>query len=331
MTVTSVSIYLGSKCNANCQYCHREATLDESFNYTKLFEKIDQISSKIRIHFFGGEPLLYMDSIRAIVEHYPGATYRITTNGVLLPKYQEYLSTHNFEIVISYDAAPKGNDLRHVQIPLMDLSSCHNVGISSTLYHGNTDLSQMERQLRKLGKRLNHPLTLYPHIMHTTSEANDSFSLTKEDYDSIIQQWTSRVKRTINLYEQYSVLQLQNSGYLYFFMCRENLSFGETHCVSSTRRKFDMVGNEWDCLYIRDTKIEDSVSALRALSSTCQDCDVYKQCGGACVKSKRHDLECYYYKRMFSWWSTFYAEHKDTIDNLGGPLFGEAYLSLPNQ
>ena len=34
----------------------------------------------------------------------------------------------------------------------------------------------------------------------------------------------------------------------------------------------------------------------------CKDCDVYRYCGGACIKSKKHFLECYYYKELINWY-----------------------------
>ena len=55
----ALSIYLGSKCNMNCAYCHRESSESETGVSDKLLNYIKE--RKIyRIAFFGGEPTLYM-------------------------------------------------------------------------------------------------------------------------------------------------------------------------------------------------------------------------------------------------------------------------------
>lgn len=312
-----LSIYLGSRCNAGCLYCHREESDNERIDLEAIAHKIETLHP-MKINFFGGEPLLYFDTICAIYERFSDIRYQITTNGILLPKYKDYLLSHDFGIVLSYDGGTE-NDLRHIIIPEIDLNTFKCVGLSTTLYHGNTNLKKIHKGVLKLEDRINRSLTLYPHIMHDTSKYNKAYALTLEDYDSIIQQWKTAIIEMIDCYEKYSLIQVWKTGLLHFFFQNDDgysLSFGETHCVSRSRVKIDGQGNEWDCLYIRDTKPEQNRAKLDLYFPTCRDCDVYSWCGGACVKSKEHQLECYFYYEMFSWWASFYADHHHAIKSL---------------
>ena len=42
MTMEAISIYLGSKCNLNCAYCHREADANETGVTGKLLQLLDE-------------------------------------------------------------------------------------------------------------------------------------------------------------------------------------------------------------------------------------------------------------------------------------------------
>ena len=59
-----VTIYLGSKCNLNCAYCHKEITDDVqvSEEFIARLKTMDDLVVK----FMGGEPLLYMDTIKRL-------------------------------------------------------------------------------------------------------------------------------------------------------------------------------------------------------------------------------------------------------------------------
>lgn len=328
----TLSIYLGSRCNAGCLYCHREKSKDETINLEAITHKIEELHP-VKINYFGGEPLLYFDTIRAIYDRFPRIRYQVTTNGILLPKYKDELLLRNFRIVLSYDGGTNG-DLRHITIPEVDLSAFQSVGLSTTLYHGNTDLEAIHKGILKLEERVNRPLTMYPHIMHDTSEQNEAYALTLEDYDSIIAQWKKNIIEMVDCYEQYSLVQFQKSGLLQFFIQNDDgyfLTFGETHCVSRSRVKIDGQGNEWDCLYIRDMKPEENKAKLDAYFPTCLSCNVYPWCGGACVKSKAHHLECYFYHEMFSWWADFSASHHHAIQCLKGELLWNSTSSYSHR
>ena len=116
--VNTIFIMLGEKCNCDCRYCLQHVT-------TGLVEKMSQeINSDIydfirglafqrqgkanlTLEFFGGEPLVYLPSIKEIIkntENIPNIKYAMMSNGKLLDNETvEYLNKKNVSIGISWD------------------------------------------------------------------------------------------------------------------------------------------------------------------------------------------------------------------------------------
>ena len=72
------------------------------------------------IGFYGGEPLLNFKLIKEVVlyletkknNHTYNIQHSITTNGLLLPKYIDFLVEHNFQVLISLDGGKEDNAAR---------------------------------------------------------------------------------------------------------------------------------------------------------------------------------------------------------------------------
>lgn len=115
-----------SLCNLNCKYCSY-ADLYKSYGKREpkmlSFEKARMIldylflirdcphdvNFPLTISFYGGEPLLNIPLIRQIVDYIEIAkpkthfSYSMTTNGMLLDKYMNYLAEKKFKLLISLD------------------------------------------------------------------------------------------------------------------------------------------------------------------------------------------------------------------------------------
>jgi hypothetical protein len=193
-----ITIYLGSRCNLNCAYCHREVEENEPKVSDALLNYIKS-RPNITVKFMGGEPTLYMDEIKRIVDAAPHASFSISTNGVLFPKYRDYFLKHRFFVVISYDGADglRGYD------PFQNVIDYPWLGVSCTLYHGNTDFGKILKRFAEKERIIGRPLSFFPHIMHETSEKNQAYALTKEDMDSICHQWKERVEKLVTDFEKY--------------------------------------------------------------------------------------------------------------------------------
>lgn len=315
----TISIYLGSKCNMSCDYCHRVESDVEPHISDELINELKSMG-KLRINFFGGEPTMYMDDIKKIVYAMPDNIYRITTNGILFEKYREFFLKYNFFIVFSYDG---NNSLRHhdaLNKPIVYPMIC----ISCTIHHGNTDFEYIMHQFNEKEKVIGMRLSFYPHIMHSTSSYNKEYALTREDYTSIIDQIKKYVTKYIIDFEKYGILNSRING-LYILVSefiQNNYSYGETYCVCNGSRKIDTSGNMYTCLYMRDDVLTPDnyknqiASIIDKNFKYCRSCDYYKYCGAACIKSKEHDLECYFYKRLIIWMLNMYHHHKEAMDEL---------------
>ena len=120
-------------CNLSCTYCcyGKYYTLPARKNKKMDFEiakkAIDYVinwrkeqSNLFSIGFYGGEALLSIEFIQSVVNYCESIKaqndisflYDITTNGVLLDKYFEYLVENNFKIAISLDGNQFNNSFR---------------------------------------------------------------------------------------------------------------------------------------------------------------------------------------------------------------------------
>ena len=101
---------LGTKCNLSCPHCHQ---VMKSFSeHPRLIEWIKE-QGFARITFSGGEPLMYFDTIKRIMEAVGKKTlYRMMSNGTLLTKeIAEFFDGYRVSYAVSYDGRCGGRDL----------------------------------------------------------------------------------------------------------------------------------------------------------------------------------------------------------------------------
>lgn len=124
-------------CNLKCRYCGYG---DMYFGYDKrgannlpinkgimlldylnsLWEKQTPLEKKPQtyISFYGGEPLMNMPFIKAIIKHIRSFKVRreflfsMTTNAVLLDKYMDFLAKNRIHLLVSLDGDKKGHSYR---------------------------------------------------------------------------------------------------------------------------------------------------------------------------------------------------------------------------
>lgn len=124
-------------CNLNCYYCiyndlytvnkrHKRGNakmptdiMKKVFSYfSEFWERNQPYGNHLNIGFYGGEPLLNMDLIKETVlyvkERFPNTSYRfnLTTNGLLINKYMDFLVENDFKIMISLDGDEIHNSYR---------------------------------------------------------------------------------------------------------------------------------------------------------------------------------------------------------------------------
>lgn len=121
MNVHTIYIMLGDKCNFTCKYCIQgknkklSTSLQEIIN-PEIYNFIKKISSTnknpVTILFYGGEPLLYFDNIKDIVNKtkYFNVKYQLITNGSLMTEeIINYLNYNKFNLIVSWDGKQSTN------------------------------------------------------------------------------------------------------------------------------------------------------------------------------------------------------------------------------
>lgn len=109
-----LKISLGLSCNYACEYCSQRfvARNDETNpeDVTGFMESLDDwvLSSPEAIEFWGGEPLVYIKTLRPLAEalrlKFPQARFSVITNGSLLnPQINQWLDELGFTVSISHD------------------------------------------------------------------------------------------------------------------------------------------------------------------------------------------------------------------------------------
>lgn len=124
-------------CNLNCYYCiyndlytvnkrHKRGNakmpidmMKKTFLYfSEFWERNQPYGNHLNIGFYGGEPFLNMDLIKETVLYvkkiFPNSSYRftLTTNGLLINKYVDFLVENDFKIMISLDGDKIHNSYR---------------------------------------------------------------------------------------------------------------------------------------------------------------------------------------------------------------------------
>jgi len=133
-----VTFELTEQCNLKCKYCGYgelyndylpRQNKDLPFEYVKhLIEylnaywtssKYTSVNRTIAIGFYGGEPLLKVDLIKQIIQLLKtkctdsiSFTFHMTTNGMLLDQYMDFLVENNIQLLISLDGDEHNNSYR---------------------------------------------------------------------------------------------------------------------------------------------------------------------------------------------------------------------------
>lgn len=130
--VPHITLEITRKCNLACVYCcngklykQSQPVVDETkidvVVYLRSLLKLRKqygVKTNLRISFYGGEPLLKMDTIKACVTLVSSmdlgceVSFGMTTNGMLLNKYADYLVEHDFRVMVSLDGDKRDNGYR---------------------------------------------------------------------------------------------------------------------------------------------------------------------------------------------------------------------------
>lgn len=135
--IKALCLHVSHDCNLRCQYCFastgdfgtgRRMTMDAETARRAIDFVMERSGGRrnIEVDFFGGEPLMAMDTVKETVKyarslekaHDKQFRFTITTNGVLLDDENiEYINREMSNAVLSLDGRPEVNDRMRKTIP----------------------------------------------------------------------------------------------------------------------------------------------------------------------------------------------------------------------
>ena len=133
--VKAICLHISHDCNLRCKYCfadegayHRQRELMSAEVGCKAIDFLIANSGKRRnleVDFFGGEPLMNFEAVKAVVTHAreqekihnKNFRFTLTTNGILLnDEIIKYLNENMSNVVLSLDGTKETNDKVRVRV-----------------------------------------------------------------------------------------------------------------------------------------------------------------------------------------------------------------------
>ena len=180
-----ICIPLGIKCNLSCEYCYRDICRKEiprkaTNKFLSYLKSLD--TSTYAVIFSGGEPLLYIDTIRKITGILPKHIHKkVMTNGLLLTEeLVDYFNNNDFEVHISHDGKHtkelRGQDVFKNKLQL--IKKIRYLRIVSVISNQNTNVMKVYQYIQN---KLNRPFYFEASPIIPTGE-NDNL-ITGFNYD----------------------------------------------------------------------------------------------------------------------------------------------------
>ena len=299
-----LNLKLGGRCNLNCANCHCSQSFFE-FN-PKIINWIKSQSYE-RIVFGGGEPILYFDTIKRIVNAIGDiAEFKLVTNGTLLTKDKiEWLNQHNFIVLVSFDGF---NGQRDESIsPRWDLiKDLKRSGLSVCCSHKNMDFKKIGEDINELikNKKLNIKSSgQFHHInfLHTT-DINKDVELTNEDVIKYTNQYKDLLVNAFCAYlsgEPLENIFVLKRALKKWFVKKEYVGCA---CCNNLSHSLTLDGRFMLCSY-GNKFVGDITHGIdfdlvdRLIPNRCKKCPIWGICRNTCVANVT-EQECHIAKEM---------------------------------
>jgi len=163
--LSKIRIQLGLGCNYSCSYCLQKDQIKDSTKTSlrdaEIFMKnLDKWveGAPAEIEFWGGEPLLYWNKIKFLLEklteRFPEVSYLIITNGSLIDDdFIETVEKYNIRVAISHDGPgqynrgpdPLDNPIQFEMIKKFFDRRKNNMSFNSVITPSNMNLDKIEQ------------------------------------------------------------------------------------------------------------------------------------------------------------------------------------------
>ncbi|MDR0486003.1 MAG: radical SAM protein [Elusimicrobiota bacterium] len=333
MIINKVFLCLGFECNLNCIYCIQKESKPQTgdkkieinpdiYPFIKGLLKNSPSGHQIRVIFYGGEPLLYLDKIKTIVKKLKNKKihFQIITNGKLLNEETiKFLNKNKITVQLSWDGSisqtARGYDV--VADKKEALFQIKNMALTAVLSKNSRlkdVVEQMdnadERYFKTTGRHLHNSIFALNDMESDFSLSRDfNFELLASDVKDFIEEFFIKKLHPSFMEFFYSILQSIN-----FFYKKHNGNYiaampycGEGYSALS----LSIDGSILRC-HNRNEKTGDIYTPFwvylnnvlsRQIICKKTDCSVYGICRGGCKLQTERQLEngtyCDFQKAMY--------------------------------
>ena len=318
LKIKTIYLVLGHNCNFSCKYCIQNndfkkdkidrATVSEKvYSYIReLIENRPSISDKIRLIFWGGEPLLYFNLIKDVVNNLEDSLeYGIISNGALLTgEIVDFLNEHNIFFTVSNDG-PNTKKTRRINVLENEtfrklFTKIKERAVSSVISAYNQDFQELNRYIEKMvGKtNVNYDLLAPSEALSVDAYNFDYEKLTdsliimanKAAEDLLLSEKTNESNFFVDYINRIKVADKNPKAFINR-ACEEmhsSVSIDIAGNILLCHNSSDVMGNveysPYDLelnhsKYLKETNIE-SVKQ-------CKDCFIYNFCGGDCKLTQK--------------------------------------------
>lgn len=302
----SVYIKLGSDCNLHCKYCHAEK---DSFQFNPEILPILKKCSVKNIRFGGGEPLLYWNTIKQIVNYLGNnIEYRIISNGTLFTdEIVNFCNKHRIMVNISIDGI---NTTRDISKPIQ-WEYISKLWLSTSVVTFYEETKDIRKSLESLNEIKRKYLTVkpsiwssFPNFVHSTKKTG--ILSTKELAKDYVLQMTQLADEAFNIYvtiskRQYmsiflkrifsTFIEIKNTNGI--ACCNENnICILADGTICACTYTYEKVGSIFNLEEIDWNKIKNDY-----IHEKCKTCSIFNICRNKCCVEITDNL-CYIMREM---------------------------------
>lgn len=342
--VDTIFIMLGNSCNLNCVYCLQHPLVHKQIHtninkdiYSFIKQLIEENEDSIlSLHFYGGEPLLYFQQIKDIVEatrEYPNLDYSVISNSKLLTDDMvEFFNKNNFRYAVSWDGVntlkTRGFDAFDIKSPVRRrLLRLNRLCLTGVLSAKNYPIELLDsfQEIAKLYYDLNkHPLNINIDEVFDTGLSNKE--ILDIDYDRVVREVKTLFREYLDFVSTSGYKLDSNSHIIYMsqlvFMVSNYINGSkDRRSICNCRNGYsilnmDLDGNLYPCHNTSDSIgsiYDDYFKYLNKLITldntkefypTCSKCIAYPMCHGGCKLVSKENRELTYCKFKKSLYGT---------------------------
>ena len=322
--VKALCLHVAHDCNLRCKYCF--ASTGDFGQGRKIMppevakKAIDFVIARsgkrrnIEVDFFGGEPLMAMDTVKKTVEyarsieeeHNKCFRFTITTNGVLLnDEIMEFCNKEMSNVVLSLDGRKEVNDKMRpfrngtgsydLIVPkfqkLAESRNQERYYVRGTYTHFNTDFSKDVLHLADLGFK---QISVEPVVAQPTDEyalQEEDLPVLFEEYDKLAAEMVRRNREGNSFNFFHFMIDLEGGPCVYKRLsgCGSGTEYlavtpwGDLYpCHQFVGNEDFLMGNVWDG--VKNTNLQDEFKCCNVYAKEkCRKCFARFYCSGGCA------------------------------------------------